>query len=159
MPQHSLLRVVPQRVLNTIVAAVLLLTIPVLSHGVEAPPPRALVAISGSATATQLTSQLPITMTFNDRMGAAVFAQLPAALTVAGSTPISGYRAGDVAYIASERSIVIFLSDGSAVPDHGLVLIGHLTSPLGSLASCVRDCAVQLAAAEGSRPLWRHGEP
>jgi hypothetical protein len=144
MPQRSLLRRTAQRALNSIVAALLLLTAPVLVPGDPSPPPRALVALGDSATADQLALQLPAAITFSDRMGAAVIGRLPAALSVRGAVRVEAYRAGDVAYVASEQSVVVFLTDGSAVPDGGLILLGHVTSGMDDLARCVRDCAVEL---------------
>jgi len=144
MPQLSLLRLVPQRVLNSVVAALLLLTAPALSPGSPAPAPRASVSIDDSLAAAQLAARLPLTVKFHDRMGTAVFAQLPMPLAPDDATPMNDYRAGDIAYVTSEQSIVVFLTDGSAVPDGGLVLLGHVERGLDDLASCRQDCAVEL---------------
>ena len=146
MPQLSLLRRAPQRLLNSIVAALLLVTAPALSHGSPAPGPRAVLAVDDSTTAAQLAAQLPLSVTFHDRMGTAVFAQLPTPLATNGADPVHQYRAGDVAYVTAEQSIVVFLTDGSAVPDHGLILLGHLKRGLDDLADCRRDCPVELTA-------------
>ncbi|KJL44151.1 cyclophilin-like fold protein [Microbacterium trichothecenolyticum] len=146
MPQLSLLRLAPQRVLNSVVAALLLLTTPTLAPASTAPIPQASIALDDSATASQLAPLLPVNVTFHDRMGTAVFAQLPAPLSTDHATPMNDYRAGDVAYVTAEQSIVVFLTDGTAVPDHGLTLLGHLTAGLDELVDCARDCAVELVA-------------
>jgi hypothetical protein len=146
MPQISLLRLAPQHVLNSVVAALLLLTTPTLAPASTAPPPRASVVLDHSAGAAQIAALLPITVTFHDRMGSAAFAQLPTPLPADHATPMHEYRAGDVAYVSAEQSIVVFLTDGTAVPDHGLAFLGHLATGLDELAGCVRDCAVELVA-------------
>jgi hypothetical protein len=150
MPQFSLLRLAPQHVVNSVVAAVLLLTTPTLAPAGAAPPPQASIALNDSASAVQIAARLPITVAFHDRMGTAVLAQLPAPLTTDRDTPMNRYRAGDVAYITAEQSIVVFLTDGTAVPEGGLTLLGHLTNGLDDLAGCVRDCAVELVATRAS---------
>ena len=144
MPQRSLLRSTAQRALNSIVAALLLLTAPVLVPGHPSPPPQTLVALGDSAMADQLALQLPAAVTFSDRMGTAVIGRLPAPSSVRGAVRVEAYRAGDVAYVASEQSVVVFLTDGSAVPDGALILLGHVTSGMDDLARCVRDCAVEV---------------
>ena len=146
MPQRSLLRRAPQRVLNTVVAALLLLTVPVLAYGDKAPPPHVVVAFNDSATAAHLVWNLPRTLTFSDHMGAAVFARLPDPLAFDSTAPVDGYRAGDIAYVPSEQSIVVFLTDGTAVPDHGLVVLGHVASGVHDLDGCVRNCVIELVA-------------
>jgi hypothetical protein len=80
-------------------------------------------------------------------MGTAVIGRLPAALSVRGAVRVEAYRAGDVAYVASEQSVVVFLTDGGAVPDGGLILLGHVTSGMDDLGRCVRDCAIDLGVA------------
>ena len=150
MPQLSLLRLAPQRVLNSVVAALLLLTTPILAPTTTSPPPRAAVVLNDSASAAQIAARLPVTVTFHDRMGNAAFAQLPTPLSFDRATPMNDYRAGDVAYVAAERSIVVFLADGTAVPDHGLILLGHLSTGLDELVDCARDCAVELVATRTS---------
>jgi hypothetical protein len=144
MPRLSLLRIAPQRVLNTVVAALLLLSTPALADGGAVPPPQASLSLDDSTAAAQLASHLPRTLTFDDRMGTAVFAELPTALASEDADATSGYRAGDVAYVAADQSIVVFLTDGIALPDHGLVMVGHVTSGLDDVAGCVRDCAIEL---------------
>lgn len=152
MPQLSLLRIAPQRVLDTVVAALLVLTTPALAHGGAVPPQQASLSLDDSTTAVQLASHLPRNLMFDDRMGTAVFAELPTALVFDPVAVTSGYRAGDVAYVASDQSIVVFLTDGTALPDHGLVLVGHVTSGLDELAGCVRDCATELVVSAPDAP-------
>ncbi|MCO5954463.1 cyclophilin-like fold protein [Microbacterium yannicii] len=146
MPQRALLRTAPQDVFNSVVAA-LLCAVLVLSPGVATPPSQVHIAVDDAGTAGQFGSRLPLALTFHDRMGTAVFARLSEPLAVDQRTPAGEYRAGDVAYVASEQSIVVFLSDGSAVPAQGLVLVGHTTNGLDDLAGCVRDCPIDLLAA------------
>ncbi len=106
--------------------------------------------LNDSASAAQIAARLPVTVTFHDRMGTAAFAQLPTPLSFDRATPMNDYRAGDAAYVAAERSIVVFLADGTAVPDHGLILLGHLSTGLDELVDCARDCAVELVATRTS---------
>ncbi|MFF2487260.1 cyclophilin-like fold protein [Microbacterium sp. NPDC058062] len=146
MPQLSLLTLAPQRLLNSVVAALLLLTAPALSQGSPSPAPQAVLAVDDSTTAAQFGALLPFTLTFHDRMGTAVFAQVPTFLAPDSTDPMNEYRAGDVAYVTSDQSIVVFLTDGSAVPDHGLILLGHLTQGLDDLVDCRQDCPVELTA-------------
>ncbi|MGN6127366.1 MAG: cyclophilin-like fold protein [Humibacter sp.] len=146
MQQLSPLKLAPQRLLNSVIAALLLLTAPALSLGSPSPAPQAALAVDDSTTAAQLAAQLPLTVTFHDRMGAAVFAQLPTSLAPDSTDPMNEYHVGDVAYVTSDQSIVVFLTDGSAVPDHGLFLLGQLTRGLDHLANCRQDCPVELTA-------------
>lgn len=144
MPNRVLSRLAPLPVLNTLTAVILLLSAPAVIPTVEDNPTTAVVTLDQSAT--QLASQFPLELTFTDRMGIAEFAPLPAPLLVDGAARMSSYRAGDIAYLASEQSVVVFLSDGAAVPDDDLMLIGHVASGLDNIADCVRDCVVRLAA-------------
>jgi hypothetical protein len=145
MPQRALLRTAPHYVLNSVVAA-LLCAVLVLSPGDATPPPQVHIAADAAGTAGQFGSRLPLAVTFHDQMGTAVFARLPEPLAVDQRAAAGEYRAGDVAYVASEQSIVVFLADGSAVPDQGLVLLGHVTDGLDDLADCARDCGIDLVA-------------
>ncbi|WP_457101694.1 cyclophilin-like fold protein [Microbacterium sp. P5_E9] len=156
MPPRLRSSLTPQRVLNTVAAILLLASAPVLSStGVGGPaavadnPPVAVITLNESSVAAELASQLPLVLNFSDRMGTAEFAPLPEPLDIDSADQMSGYRAGDVAYLASEQSIVVFLSEGTAVPAGDLVLVGHVTSGLNVVAGCVRDCAVQIVAADG----------
>lgn len=143
MPQRSLLSSPAQRVLNSVVAAVLLLTTAVLSQGSPAPPPEVSVLVDDSGAAREFAAQLPSDLTFDDRMGTAVFARLTSVLPDQGAAAMDQYRTGDIAYVPSEQSIVVFLTDGQAVPDSGLILLGHVTSGMHHLAGCVRNCAIE----------------
>jgi hypothetical protein len=146
MPQRARTRLHPHLVLNSVAAAVsvLLLTAFVSVPHDDANPPRAVISVNDSSAAEQLSSQLPLTVTFNTRMGAAQFARLSEPLAINDAAVMDDYRSGDVAYFAEENSLVVFLSDGSAVPDTGLVLIGHIATDLGDLASCATDCAAEI---------------
>jgi hypothetical protein len=156
MPHRLRNSLTPQRFLNSVAAALLLVTAPLLSaafedhpSAVEANSASAALVLNHSAAAAELAPQLPLVLTFTDRMGIAEVAQLPEPLDIDGAARISSYRVGDVAYLAAEQSIVVFLSDGAAVPDGELVLVGHLESGLDVAAGCVRECAVQLATTAG----------
>jgi hypothetical protein len=52
-----------------------------------------------------------------------------------------------VAYWPAERTLVVFLTDGAAVPDGGLALVGRVAEGLDGLAGCARACVVGLAPA------------
>ncbi|MGC5221747.1 cyclophilin-like fold protein [Micromonospora sp. DT81.3] len=135
----------PQPLFNTIAAAAAVL----LTASLPAPTPdpqSVRVTLDDSAAAEQLASQLSLELTFDDRMGTAAFAQLRLPLVMDGGAVMSEYRAGDLAYLASEQSIIVFLTDGSAVPDDGLVALGHVTSGMDGIAACVRHCLIQLVA-------------
>jgi hypothetical protein len=144
MSQRSLLRLAPQRVLNSIIAALLLMTTPVLSHGGAAASGGSVVTVEVSTADAVVAVELPLTAAFHDRMGTAVLAHLPAPLATDGAAQVAEYVAGDVAYVESEQSLVVFLSEGAAVPGHGLVHLGHVTDGLEDLAGCVRDCTTRL---------------
>ena len=105
--------------------------------------------LNSSEPAVQLREHLPISLLFNDRMGTGEIAQLSAEILVDGADPVSSYRVGDVAYWAPGESIVVFLSDGDSLAEEGLVLVGHVTSGLNDLASCTRNCAVNLHESMG----------
>lgn len=150
MPQLSLHRLAPQALLNSIAAALLLLTAPALAHGSPAPPSRAGVAVDSSPSAAHFGARLPLTLTFHDRMGTAVFADLSRPIDTTRAPSMDEYRAGDVAYVAAEQRIVVFLTNGSAVPDHGLTLLGRLERGLDELIGCREDCLVELSVASTS---------
>jgi hypothetical protein len=57
----------------------------------------------------------------------------------------SSYRVGDIAYWASEQSIVVFLSDGTSVPNSGLVLIGHIGHGLSSVRDRTQRCTLRIS--------------
>ncbi|MFE5409591.1 cyclophilin-like fold protein [Microbacterium sp. NPDC056569] len=148
MPPRHLLHLAPQRALNTIVAAFLLLTTPTLAHSSMPPPAQATISLD--STHAELAPRLRLTLTFHDRMGTAVFAPLTAPLPVDVGAPLSRYRAGDAAYVTAEQSVVVFLTSGTAVPESGLVLLGHVEDGLDDLASCRRDCPVEIVLADAS---------
>lgn len=126
------------------------------------PPPRAEIRLDNAAESTQLAQRLPRSILFTDAMGTAHVARLREPLDFRGGAPISGYRAGDVAYWAAEQSIIVFASDGAGVPEDGLVLIGHVSAGLDDLAGCNRDCLVLFDVAahgadDGRRPSGESG--
>jgi hypothetical protein len=136
-----------QPIVNTVIAALLLLlTAPTISPAVESRSAPIVIAPNDSAVASELAGQLPLDVTFDDRMGTAAFAQLHTSLSVGAAAHQSSYRAGDVGYVASEQALVVFLADGSATPAGGLILVGHVTSGLEELAGCIRNCPVRIEA-------------
>lgn len=137
----------PLRTLVSLAAALLLVSAPACSHLPSGVIPEAEIRLDASAAAAQLDRSLPVALSFDDRMGTAQVALLPTAIDIENAEPIIGYRAGDVAYLASEQSIIVFLSDGIDVPSEGLVLLGHVTSGMEDLADCSRNCAVRLVGA------------
>jgi hypothetical protein len=104
------------------------------------------VRLNDSMAASQLETQLPMTLQFDDHMGTAQVAQVADGLDIEGAHPASSYRAGDVAYWAPDQSLIVFLTDGSAVPTHGLVVVGRVTNDVGELGSCAHNCVVRLIA-------------
>lgn len=112
----------------------------------ESTPPTADVALNDSSVALRLAEQLPATLQFDDRMGTAQVATVIAADDIDRGDPMTSYRAGDVAYWASEQRVVIFLTDGAAVAADGLTLIGVVTDGFDHLTGCARDCAVDLTS-------------
>lgn len=150
MPQLSLLRIAPQRILNTLVAVAMLFSTPALTPASTVAPQHAMVSLNDSAAADQLVAQLSSPLSFDDRMGTALVAHLSTPLAVEQAHAVDGYRAGDVAYVPDELALVIFLVDGSAVPERGLIILGNLTSGLNDLAGCTRDCLVDLEIARTS---------
>lgn len=107
------------------------------STGTTVPDPR--IGVSETTVAAQLPEQL----VFADHMGTAQIAPLAASLELAG-TPADTYQAGDVAYWEGDRSVIVFLTDGAAIPAEGLIVIGRVTHGLGDLTGCTRDCVVRI---------------
>ncbi|MFE5671017.1 cyclophilin-like fold protein [Agromyces sp. NPDC056523] len=136
------------RMLAPIAAALLLMGLmgaPGCSNISDQPATEPVAAIH--PTATGLADRLPVTLEFSDRMGIAQVAQLPAALDIVRPTPISGYHAGDVAYSATDQTLIVFLSDGTAAPSEDLVAVAKVTSGLDALAGCARKCSVRVGGA------------
>lgn len=146
MPPLYLLRIAPQRILNTLVSVCLLFATPVLTPASTIAPLEATVILNDSAAADQLVAQQSSTLSFSDRMGTALVAHLSSPLSVDRTDTADRYLAGDVAYIQDEQALVIFLVDGSAVPESGLIILGRLSSGLGDLVGCVRDCPLDLVS-------------
>lgn len=92
---------------------------------------------------TAVAAQLPDQLVFTDHMGTAQIAPLAAPLELQGP-PASDYRAGDVAYWEHDHSVIVFLSDGAAVPAGGLIIIGRVTQGMSDLISSSRDSFVQI---------------
>lgn len=91
------------------------------------------------SVAAPVAAQLRGPIPFQDRMGTALVTQLDEPLDVDGEK-VDSYRAGDVAYSAADREVVVFLSDGSAVPAGGLTRLGEIADGLDGLMGCVSDC-------------------
>jgi len=100
-------------------------------------------SIPETAVADQLGDQL----VFADRMGTAQLAPLLAPLDVDG-TPATRLETGDVAYWPKGLRIVVFLSEGAAVPGDELVVIGHVSEGLDDFLGCDRKCVVNLGGAD-----------
>lgn len=113
---------------------------------------RTQIQLNQSPAARQLAEQSPRSLLFNDRMGTAQVAYLSEPLTTAAVNTPSVYRAGDVAYWALEKSIVVFLAGGTDVPTGDLALIGRISVGLDDLAGCARNCPVLLDAS-GDGPV------
>ena len=125
----------------------LLVSIPACSHPRGEPLPEAAIRLNDSMAAVNLEHRLPVSVSFDDRMGVAQVAELPSPLELEAVEPPTEFRAGDAAYWAAEQSIVVFLSDGHDLADDGLVLVGHVTVGLAELAGCTHDCRVRLVGA------------
>lgn len=135
------------RILTTVLAA-LLLTAGAAACSPDSSTVSVAVQTTDTAAGPHFSRQLPREATFENRMGTAEVARLAAPLNVAGSESISHYRAGDVAYWAAERSIVIFFTDGATAPRTGLVMVGHVDNDdLSRLSGSVQRRSVRLVSA------------
>lgn len=105
---------------------------------------RAQLQLNDSSAAEQFAEQLPRYLVFDDRMGTAQVAYLSEPLEGLATDTVSDYRAGDVAYWATEQTIVVFVTDGAGIPADDLFLIGHISAGLDDLAGCNRNCPVRL---------------
>jgi hypothetical protein len=79
-------------------------------------------------------------------MGAAAVAFVPEPVDVDGHATLTRYQAGDVAYRAAEQSLFVFLSDGTADPGDGLILIGRTVDGVAELSGCSPDCSIRVSA-------------
>ncbi|WP_241680679.1 cyclophilin-like fold protein [Pseudactinotalea suaedae] len=115
---------------------------------------RAEVRLDDAAPAVQLAEVLSPddTLSFSSSLGTAHVADLSQPLEVQDGSPMTSYRAGDVAYWPRQQRVVIFLAHGSAVPTGGLIQIGRVVTGLDYLDGCARDCQVRLSAPT-SEPL------
>ena len=138
----------PTRILTAAGAAVLALCIAACSPTLDSPTfDSAAVDVHveavDAAVGAEIDAQFRQPVVFDDRMGIALVAQLSAPLDLTGER-VTDYRAGDVAYSDTERSVVIFLVDAVAADSGGLVRMGQLTNSPDELMNCARDCAVTL---------------
>ena len=104
------------------------------------------VAVAGSLSSSELDGLLPLSLSLSDSMGSAQIADLPHPLNDLGLPAVEGYEAGDVLYWSAEKRIVIPTSDGAALPEGGLVLLGRVAKDLDPLVDCTSSCRVQLVA-------------
>lgn len=104
------------------------------------------VTATGSFSSAQLSDLLPIHVSFSDSMGTAVMADLPENVDIDMSRSVAEYATGDVLYWPSENRLVVPISDGAALPDGGLILIGHISSGLNFLIDCTNVCSTRLVA-------------
>ncbi|MBB5842194.1 hypothetical protein HD599_000517 [Conyzicola lurida] len=107
--------------------------------------PHAQLSISPPSVASLLGERLE----FDDRMGTAQVARLSTPMDIEGVREFD-YEAGDVAYWPDGRSVIVFLSEGRAVPDGGVVLIGKVTNGMDVLTGCASDCVATIDTAPTS---------
>lgn len=144
---HMLLR----PIVTTAAAVLIALGVTACAGSVERVPV-AEVRLHGSVVLSEVRPSLPMTVMFNNRMGAAEVAYLPEPLRLEEGSVVHSFEAGDVAYWPAEQSIVIFLRAGSgAVSDERLLHIGHLTAGFADVADCAQNCAVTLTASRSHR--------
>lgn len=137
----------PRRALITLTATLLLVGLPSCSVVPDGAARVVEIRLSDFPAAAQIAHSLPLDLRFDDRMGSAQVAHLPVPLETGIPEPVAGYRAGDVAYWVPEQSIIVFLSDGHAVPADGLVRVGHISAGMNDLADCAQSCEVRLVDA------------
>lgn len=135
--------------LLTATAIITVAAIAFLTAGVSAVPTHedstsATVHLNSSQAALDLARQLPLESSFSDRMGAAEISQLTTPLSTFGATRDSVHSAGDIAYLPSQRLLVVFTRDFRA-PGLDLITLGTIRTGLPGLSACVRDCAVVLS--------------
>lgn len=103
------------------------------------------VSADGALTSGQLAEALPPELTFTDSLGIWQVADLPQPLAITDMQRVTDYSSGDLLYWPSEQRLVVAMFDGGAMPDDGLVLLGHITIGFDYLNSCARMCAVHLS--------------
>lgn len=130
------------RIVALLVAAAMVLLTAAACAPAAADRPRAQLAILQPAVAAQLSHRLA----FDDRMGGAQIARLTAPIDVEGETAFD-YTSGDVAYWRAGRSVIVFLADGRAVPEGGIVIIGSVARGMDELTGCAADCVASIGAA------------
>ena len=108
--------------------------------------PPVVISAAGSLSASQLAKILPLNLSLSDSMGTAQIASLDRSLNINTSRRVDGYAAGDVLYWPSRNRIVIPSSNGGALPDSGLILIGRITTETDLLSDCSRSCSITLVA-------------
>ena len=129
------------RALGVAVAALLAT---MLSACADNATPGVTIEMSEAGVARTFVARLPDTLIFSDRMGAAAVAFVPIRVDVDCQPMLSRYQTGDVVYRAAERSLFVFLSDGTADPGDGLVLVGRTTDGIENLSSCAQGCPIRV---------------
>lgn len=96
-------------------------------------------SVSGQIAPTSaghaLASQLPLTLTFEDRFGQAKTAALPTAIDAESSLTVLDYATGEIVYWPDgEQIALVYGPGGTAVPDGGVIPLGRITAGLDAVA-------------------------
>ena len=105
---------------------------------------RAALELNESASARDLLTMLPLTLTFEDYNSTEKIAYPPRKLTTRGAPASCDPSKGDFALYAPWGNLVIFYNDFTASP--GLVPLGRVKSGLGKLAAMNGRFAATLKA-------------
>ena len=105
---------------------------------------RAALELNESASARDLLTMLPLTLTFEDYNSTEKIAYPPRKLTTLGAPASCDPSKGDFALYAPWGNLVIFYNDFTASP--GLVPLGRVKSGLGKLAAMNGRFAATLKA-------------
>lgn len=90
-----------------------------------------------NATARDLASQLPMTLTFGDLHGVEKGAPLPRKLSVDGMPAGDDPQVGDLGYWAPDGNLVLYYGDVAYW--NGIMRIGHLDGDMDALAALSGD--------------------
>ncbi|MBM7806615.1 hypothetical protein JOD57_002452 [Geodermatophilus bullaregiensis] len=100
-----------------------------------------------TATARDLASLLPVTLTLHDLGGREKAGALPRAL--AADEGQSDYRAGQLGYWSPSHDLAVYYhEDGFRIPSPGTVMVGEIESGLDAISSAEDDAIVRITAAE-----------
>lgn len=108
--------------------------------------PTAGIDLHDSGIVARLEGRLPVTVLFNDWMGAVEVARLDEPLELREAEVIIDYQAGDVGYWPEQQSIVVFLHAGGGAAGANILRLGRITTGLADVANCTTNCPVQLDA-------------